>query len=128
MDLAADYARQRVAFGQPVAAFQGIRWMIADMAIQIEAARQLVYRAAAAVYAGAAGREVAPLAAMAKCFATDVAMKVATDAVQIFGAAGVSTEYPTERYLRDAKVLQIVEGTNQIQRNIVADAVLGRAR
>ena len=102
--------------------------MIAAMAIQIEAARQLVYRAAAAVDAGVAGREVAPLAAMAKCFATDVAMTVATDAVQIFGAAGVSTEYPIERYLRDAKVLQIVEGTNQIQRNIVADAVLGRGR
>lgn len=128
MDLAADYAKQRVAFGQPVAAFQGLRWMIADMAIQIEAARQLVYRAAAAVDAGGAGREIAPLAAMAKCFATDVAMKVAVDAVQIFGAAGVSTEYPIERYLRDAKVLQIVEGTNQIQRNVVADAVLGRAR
>ena len=126
MDLAADYAKQRVAFGQPVAAFQGIRWMIADMAIQIEAARHLVYRAAAAVDSGATGREVAALAAMAKCFATDVAMKVAVDAVQIFGAVGVSTEYPIERYLRDAKVLQIVEGTNQIQRNIVADAVLGR--
>jgi alkylation response protein AidB-like acyl-CoA dehydrogenase len=126
MDLAADYAKQRVAFGQPVAAFQGIRWMIADMAIQIEAARHLVYRAAAAVESGATGREVAALAAMAKCFATDVAMKVAVDAVQIFGAVGVSTEYPIERYLRDAKVLQIVEGTNQIQRNIVADAVLGR--
>jgi alkylation response protein AidB-like acyl-CoA dehydrogenase len=96
------------------------------MAIQIVAARLLVYGAAAAVDAGTTGREVAPLAAMAKCFATDVAMKVAVDAVQIFGAAGVSTEYPIERYLRDAKVLQIVEGTNQIQRNIVADAVLGR--
>ena len=98
------------------------------MAIQTEAARQLVYRAAAAVDGGATGREIAPLAAMAKCFAIDVAMKVAVDAVQIFGAAGVSTEYPIDRHLRDAKVLQIVEGTNQIQRNIVADAILGRAR
>jgi alkylation response protein AidB-like acyl-CoA dehydrogenase len=127
MDLAAAYAKERIAFGQPVADFQGIRWMIADMAIQIEAARQLVYRAAAAVDAGRTGKEIAALAAMAKCFATDVAMRVAVDAVQIFGAVGVSTEYPIERYLRDAKILQIVEGTNQIQRNIVADAVLGRA-
>ena len=87
--------------------------MIADVAIRIEAARQLVYRAAAAVDAGATGREVATLAAMAKCFATDVVMKVAVDTVQIFGAAGVSTQYPIERYLRDAKVL-LVEGANQI--------------
>jgi len=127
MDLAAAYAKERIAFGQPVADFQGIRWMIADMAIQIEAARQLVYRAAAAVDAGKTGKEIAALAAMAKCFATDMAMRVAVDAVQIFGAVGVSTEYPIERYLRDAKILQIVEGTNQIQRNIVADAILGRA-
>jgi alkylation response protein AidB-like acyl-CoA dehydrogenase len=127
MDLAAAYAKERIAFGQPVADFQGIRWMIADMAIQIEAARQLVYRAAAAVDAGRTGKEIAALAAMAKCFATDMAMRVAVDAVQIFGAVGVSTEYPIERYLRDAKILQIVEGTNQIQRNIVADAILGRA-
>ena len=127
MDLAAAYAKERIAFGQPVADFQGIRWMIADMAIQIEAARQLVYRAATAVDAGKTGKEIAALAAMAKCFATDMAMRVAVDAVQIFGAVGVSTEYPIERYLRDAKILQIVEGTNQIQRNIVADAILGRA-
>jgi hypothetical protein len=126
MDLAVEYARERTAFNQRIGAFQGLRWMIADMAIEIEAARHLVYRAAAAVDAGQAGKEVASLVAMAKCFATDVAMKVAVDAIQVFGAAGISTETPIGRYMRDAKVLQIVEGTNQIQRNIVADAVIGR--
>ncbi len=126
MDLAVEYARERSAFGRKIGAFQGLRWMIADMAIEIEAARHLVYRAAAAVDAGQVGKEVASLAAMAKCFATDVAMKVAVDAVQVFGSAGISTETPIGRYMRDAKVLQIVEGTNQIQRNIVADAVMGR--
>ena len=79
------------------------------------------------VDAGVTGKELAPFAAMAKCFATDAAMKVATDAVQLFGAAGVSGEFPINRYMRDAKVLQIVEGTNQIQRNIIANALLGRA-
>jgi alkylation response protein AidB-like acyl-CoA dehydrogenase len=126
MDLAVEYARERSAFGRKIGAFQGLRWMIADMAIEIEAARHLVYRAAAAVDAGQVGKEVASLVAMAKCFATDVAMKVAVDAIQVFGAAGISTETPIGRYMRDAKVLQIVEGTNQIQRNIVADAVIGR--
>ena len=70
---------------------------------------------------------IAPIAAMAKCFATDTAMKVATDAVQLFGASGISNEYPINRYFRDAKVLQIIEGTNQIQRNIIANHLLGRA-
>ncbi|MBI3965774.1 MAG: acyl-CoA dehydrogenase family protein [Chloroflexi bacterium] len=124
MDLAVDYAKGRVAFGQPIAQYQGLRWMIADMAIQIEAARQLVYRSAAAIDAGEPAKTIAPLAAMAKCFASDVAMKVAVDAVQVFGAYGVSKDYPIERFMRDAKLLQIVEGTNQIQRNIVANAVL----
>jgi hypothetical protein len=72
------------------------------------------------------GAELAPIAAMAKCFATDTAMKVATDAVQLFGASGISNDYPINRYFRDAKVLQIIEGTNQIQRNIVANHLLGR--
>jgi alkylation response protein AidB-like acyl-CoA dehydrogenase len=101
--------------------------MLADMAMQTEAARQLVYQSASMVDRGIRGNELATAAAMAKCFATDVAMKVATDAVQLFGAAGISNEYPINRYFRDAKVLQIVEGTNQIQRNIVANALLGRA-
>jgi alkylation response protein AidB-like acyl-CoA dehydrogenase len=127
LDHAVAFIRERRAFGQSVSDFQGVRWMVADMAMQTEAARQVTYRAAALVDAGASGRELAPLAAMAKCFATDVAMRVATDCVQLFGAAGVSAEFPIQRYFRDAKVLQIVEGTNQIQRNIVADSVLGKA-
>ena len=110
IDHVVEYVQNRKAFGQPVAAFQGVRWMLADMAMQTEAARSLVYRTAA----------------MAKCFATDVAMKVATDAVQLFGAAGISSAYPINRYMRDAKVLQIVEGTNQIQRNIIGNSLLGR--
>lgn len=125
MDQAVAFVKDRRAFGQTVAEFQGVRWMIADMAIQIEAARQLTYATAAAVDAGQRGAEMARMAASAKCFATDVAMKVATDAVQLFGAAGISNEYPINRYFRDAKVLQIIEGTNQIQRNIVARNIIG---
>jgi alkylation response protein AidB-like acyl-CoA dehydrogenase len=128
MEHAIAFISDRRAFGQAVGDFQGVRWMVADMAIQIEAARNLVYRAAAAVDGGASGKELAMLAAIAKCHATDTAMRVATDAVQLFGAAGISAEYPINRYFRDAKVLQIVEGTNQIQRNIIARALLGPAR
>jgi alkylation response protein AidB-like acyl-CoA dehydrogenase len=93
--------------------------MLADMAIQTDAARNLVYKAAAAADAGVRGRELGQLAAIAKCHASDTAMAVATDAVQLFGAAGISADFPINRYFRDAKVLQIVEGTNQIQRNII---------
>ncbi len=102
--------------------------MLADMAMQTEAARHLVYRAAAMADAGVSGTQLAPIAAMAKCFAADTAMRVATDAVQLFGAAGISAEFPINRYMRDAKVLQIIEGTNQIQRNIIANSLLGRVR
>ena len=124
IDHAVAYVRDREAFGQPVSDFQGVQWMLADMAMQTEAARQLVYKAAAMVDAGETGFALAPIASMAKCFATDVAMKVATDAVQLFGSAGISTDNPIERYFRDAKVLQIVEGTNQIQRNIIGKHVI----
>ncbi len=127
LDHAVDYIQNRTAFGQTISDYQGIRWMISDMAMQTEAARNLVYRAASLVDSGVSGSALAPIAAMAKCFATDVAMKVATDAVQLFGAAGVSAEYPINRYFRDAKVLQIIEGTNQIQRNIIAGSILGRS-
>jgi alkylation response protein AidB-like acyl-CoA dehydrogenase len=127
IDHTAKYIQERRAFGQAISDFQGVRWMMADMVMQTEAARQLVYRTASMVDAGASGKELAPMAAMAKCFASDVAMKVATDAVQLFGAAGVSAEYPINRYFRDAKVVQIIEGTNQIQRNIIAGSVLGKA-
>jgi alkylation response protein AidB-like acyl-CoA dehydrogenase len=127
LDHAVEYIQNRSAFGQTISDFQGVRWMISDMAMQTEAARNLVYRAAALVDSGVSGSALAPIAAMAKCFATDVAMKVATDAVQLFGAAGVTAEYPINRYFRDAKVLQIIEGTNQIQRNIIAGSILGRS-
>ena len=127
IDLAADFLSKRQAFGKKVSEFQGVRWMLADMQMQTHAARGLVYHAASMVDQGIHGSELAPFAAMAKCFATDTAMKVATDAVQLFGAAGISADYPINRYMRDAKVLQIVEGTNQIQRNIIADSLLGRA-
>ncbi|WP_022982524.1 acyl-CoA dehydrogenase family protein [Ideonella sp. B508-1] len=127
IDHTVKYIQERRAFGHAISDFQGVRWMIADMITQTEAARQLVYRTAAMVDAGVTGKALAPMAAMAKCFASDVAMKVATDAVQLFGAAGVSSEYSIARYFRDAKVVQIIEGTNQIQRNIIAGSVLGKA-
>jgi len=123
---AVDFVRNRKAFGEPVQNFQGIRWMLADMEMQTQAARSLVYRVAALVDEGLTGKALAPMAATAKCFATDVAMKVALDAVQICGASGISGDFPINRYMRDAKVLQIIEGTNQIQRNIVANSLLGQ--
>ena len=128
IDHAIDFVRNRQAFGHTVDSFQGVRWMLADMNIQTEAARSLVYRTALMVDDGVAGKALAPMAATAKCFATDTAMKVALDAVQLFGASGVTTDYPINRYMRDAKVLQIIEGTNQIQRNIVSNGLLGRAK
>jgi len=121
------FIQERAAFGRKISDFQGVRWMLADMEIQTQAARSLVYAAAAKVDAGLSGAALAPIAAVSKCFATDTAMRVATDAVQLFGASGISDEFPINRYFRDAKVLQIVEGTNQIQRNIVANALLGRS-
>lgn len=126
IDHSVAFIKERQAFGHLISDFQGVRWMVSDMVMQTEAARQLVYQTAAMVNAGISGRELAAHAAMCKCFASDVAMKVATDAVQLFGAAGISNEYPINRYFRDAKVVQIIEGTNQIQRNIIADRVLGR--
>jgi alkylation response protein AidB-like acyl-CoA dehydrogenase len=126
IDHASAFIRNRKAFGQTLSDFQGLRWMLADMVMQTEAARQLTYKAASLVTAGVTGQALAQFAAMAKCFASDVAMKVATDAVQLFGAAGISADYPINRYFRDAKVVQIIEGTNQIQRNIIANVLLGR--
>ncbi len=124
IDHAREFVTNRHAFGKTVSDFQGIRWILADMQIQTEAARGLVYKAAAAVDAGVSGNDLAIQAAIAKCHATDTAMKVATDAVQLFGASGISNEYPVNRYFRDAKVLQIVEGTNQIQRNLISRIML----
>jgi len=126
MDHAVEFIQSRRAFGQNVSDFQGVRWMIADMAIQTEASRRLVYNAASAVDEGLRGHQLGKLSAIAKCHATDTAMEVATNAMQLFGAASISDEYPINRYFRDAKVLQIVEGTNQIQRNIIARNILGK--
>lgn len=122
LDLAVDYSRNRRQFGQAISNFQGIQFMLADMATQTEAARTLVYAAARAIDAGEKG--VAKESAMAKLFASDVAMKVTVDAVQIFGGYGYMREYPVEKYMRDAKITQIYEGTNQIQRNIIASSLI----
>jgi butyryl-CoA dehydrogenase len=119
LDLAVVYASQREQFGQPISSFQMVQKMLADMATKTEAARCLVYSVAAAVDQGAMAG-LSKRAAMAKCFATDVAMEVATDAVQIFGGYGFMEDYPIAKCFRDAKILQIYEGTNQIQRLVIA--------
>jgi len=123
LNYAKDYAKQRNQFGRPIAEFQAIQFMLADMAIQIEAARNLVYRAASLIDDGTPDTMIS---AMANCFATDVAMKVTTDAIQVLGGYGYMRDYPVERMFRDAKLLQIVEGTNQIQRLVVARNLLKR--
>ncbi|MBJ6999923.1 acyl-CoA dehydrogenase family protein [Streptomyces sp. CRPSP2-6A1] len=122
LDEAVGYAIGRRQFGHPIADFQGLRFMIADMATQIEAGRAL-YLAAARLRD--AGKPFAKQAAMAKLHCTDTAMKVTTDAVQILGGYGYTADFPAERYMREAKVLQIVEGTNQIQRMVIARHVAG---
>ncbi|MFC1499643.1 acyl-CoA dehydrogenase family protein [Candidatus Zixiibacteriota bacterium] len=116
------YAKQRIQFGKPITSFQGIQFMIADMAMQIEAARTLVYASARAIDGG--DKNSSGHSAMAKCFASDMAMKVTTDAVQIMGGYGYMKEYPAEKFMRDAKITQIYEGTNQIQRNVIALEVI----
>jgi alkylation response protein AidB-like acyl-CoA dehydrogenase len=122
LDAAVTYTKERKQFGKSISNFQGLQWMMADMTMQIEAARQLVYKAASVIDQGEPG--AAMYGAMAKCFATDVAMKVTTDAVQLLGGVGYMKEFPTERYFRQAKLLQIVEGTNQIQRVVIAHQLL----
>ncbi len=124
-ELALEYTGRRKQFGQAINTFQGIQWMLADMATEIEAARQLVYAAARAADAGA--RNLSKLSAMAKLYATDVAMRVTTDAVQLFGGYGYIKDYPIEKYMRDAKITQIYEGTNQIQRLVIARSLLREA-
>jgi alkylation response protein AidB-like acyl-CoA dehydrogenase len=124
-DVARNYAREREQFGHPIGAFQAIQFMLADMAMQIEAARLLVYEAA---YKLDVGQNAGMNASMAKCFATDTAMNVTTNAVQILGGAGYVRDYPVERYMRDVKVAQIFEGTNQIQRVVIARTLLGNLR
>jgi butyryl-CoA dehydrogenase len=117
LELAVKYAKQRHQFGKSISSFQGIQWMLADMATEIEAARALVYSCARAIDAGS--KDVSKESAMAKMYASDVAMKVTVDALQIFGGYGYMKDYPIEKYVRDAKITQIYEGTNQIQRNII---------
>ncbi|HZU13125.1 MAG TPA: acyl-CoA dehydrogenase family protein [Chloroflexota bacterium] len=121
LDLAVEYAKQRVQFGQPIIQFEGIQFMIADMATAVDAARLMTWDAAAACDAA---EPFTLLASMAKLFATDTAMTVTTDAVQIFGGYGYIKEFPVERFMRDAKATQIYEGTNQIQRIVIARELL----
>ena len=125
LDLAVHYARERHQFGQPIVSFQAIQHMLADMATEIEAARALIY--AVARYIDSGGVNVGKVSAMTKVFASDVAMKVATNAVQIFGGYGYMKEYPIEKYMRDAKITQIYEGTSQIQRNVIGRALIREA-
>ncbi|QNS07405.1 acyl-CoA dehydrogenase family protein [Streptomyces xanthii] len=122
LDAAIEYAKGRSQFGRPIADFQGLRFMLADMATQIEAGRAL-YLSAARLRD--AGLPFSKQAAMAKLLCTDAAMKVTTDAVQVFGGYGYTADFPVERYMREAKVLQIVEGTNQIQRMVIARHLAG---
>ena len=117
LDEAVTYAKQRVQFDRPIISFQAVQHMLADMAIQVEAARALVY--AAARHIDAHPKDMSKVSSMCKVFATDMAMKVTTDAVQVLGGYGYMKEYPVEKMMRDAKILQIYEGTNQIQRNVV---------
>ncbi|WP_228991114.1 acyl-CoA dehydrogenase [Streptomyces sp. DH8] len=118
LDYAKGYVRERKQFGKPIADFQGIQFMLADMAMKIEAARQLTYAAAAKSERGDA--DLTFQGAAAKCFASDVAMEVTTDAVQLLGGYGYTRDYPVERMMRDAKITQIYEGTNQVQRIVMA--------
>lgn len=121
-EVATRYASERHAFGKPIGGFEGVQFMLADMAMKIEAARLLVYEAA---FKLDEGEPSTMHAAMAKCFATDTAMQVTTDAVQVLGGAGYVRDWPVERYMRDVKVAQIFEGTNQIQRLVIARSLLG---
>jgi butyryl-CoA dehydrogenase len=125
LDLAMEYTHERQQFGQSVNSFQGIQWMLADMATHIEAARQLVHAAARTIDSG--HRHITKISAMCKLMATDVAMKVTTDCVQLFGGYGYCKDYPIEKYMRDAKITQIYEGTNQVQRLVIARNLLREA-
>ncbi|MFF0674051.1 acyl-CoA dehydrogenase [Streptomyces tendae] len=118
LDYAKGYVKERKQFGKPIADFQGIQFMLADMAMKIEAARQLTYAAAAKSQRG--DSDLTFQGAAAKCFASDVAMEVTTDAVQLLGGYGYTRDYPVERMMRDAKITQIYEGTNQVQRIVMA--------
>ncbi len=122
LDEAVQYSHERKQFGASISSFQGIQFMLADMAIAVEASRALIYSAARMIDSGA--KNVAKISAICKTFASDTAMKVTTDAVQIFGGYGYMKEYPVEKLMRDAKITQIYEGTNQIQRSVIASALI----
>ena len=124
-DHAVKYSRERIAFGQPISAFQAIQHKLANMATEIEAARGLIYGCAKMVDSGV--KDFSKESAMAKLFAADTAMRVTTEAVQIFGGYGYSKEYPVEKYMRDAKITQIYEGTCEIQRGVIGQAVIKEA-
>ncbi len=127
LDYAVGYVRERKQFGKAIAEFQGVQFMVADMAMKLEAARQLTYAAAAKSDRAMAGEKLADLtflSSASKCFASDVAMEVTTDAVQLLGGYGYVHDYPVERMMRDAKITQIYEGTNQIQRVVMARQLL----
>jgi alkylation response protein AidB-like acyl-CoA dehydrogenase len=122
LDHALRYAKERVQFGKPISSFQGVQFMLADMGTKVEAARALVYYAAGLIDSGA--KDISKLSAMAKLYASDIAMEVTTDAVQVFGGYGYMRDYPVEKYMRDAKITQIYEGTNQIQRGVIASELI----
>ena len=121
LDECISYAQERKAFGFPIGSFQAVQFMLADMAKEIEAARLLTYQSAWMVDEG---MRASKQSSFAKCFATDMAMKATTDAVQVFGGNGYTKEYPVEKLMRDAKLMQIYEGTNQIQRLVIAREIL----
>jgi alkylation response protein AidB-like acyl-CoA dehydrogenase len=122
LDAAIAYVKERKQFGKAVAEFQGVQFMLADMAMKVEAARHLVYVANASAERGDA--DLTFLSSASKCFASDTAMSVTTDAVQLFGGYGYTKDFPVERMMRDAKITQIYEGTNQIQRMVMARQLL----
>jgi alkylation response protein AidB-like acyl-CoA dehydrogenase len=123
IDFAVNYMKDRKTFGKPIAERQGLQWMVAEAQMQVEVARTMVYRACAAVDAGDPQGDLSQLGAMAKWFASDIAMKVTTDCVQLLGGYGFTTEFPVERMMRDAKITQIYEGTNQIQRMVISKKI-----
>ena len=123
LDAAIAYTKDRKQFGKSISDFQGVQFMLADMAMKVEAARLMVYTAAARAERGEPA--LGFISSASKCFASDVAMEVTTDAVQLFGGAGYTSDFPVERMMRDAKITQIYEGTNQIQRVVMARALLG---
>jgi alkylation response protein AidB-like acyl-CoA dehydrogenase len=124
LDLSVDWAISRKQFGSPVSSFQGLRFLLADMAMQVEAARALIYATARHIDGNPKARSTI-YSAMSKCFASDIAMRVTTDAVQVFGGSGYMRDYPIEKYMRDAKITQIYEGTNQIQREEISRILIG---